>query len=148
MKYISHRGNLLGKNTDLENTTRYIWEALDKGFDVEIDVWVMDKVIFLGHDGPKSEVTPSFLNNQNIWCHAKNIEALNFLLDKELHCFWHEQDAFTITSHGYVWAYPSKDYSNNVIAVLPEKNGLHSDRLKHCAGICSDYVQMYKECID
>ena len=39
MILISHRGNLKGINPQRENEPLYIVEALEKGFDVEIDVW-------------------------------------------------------------------------------------------------------------
>ena len=38
LKLISHRGNLHGKFASLENSPEYIEEAIDKGFDTEIDV--------------------------------------------------------------------------------------------------------------
>jgi len=38
MYYISHRGNLSGSQPEFENKPAYIVEALNKGFDVEIDV--------------------------------------------------------------------------------------------------------------
>ena len=40
MVLISHRGNLEGKNIELENDPTYIDSAIEKGFDVEIDLWV------------------------------------------------------------------------------------------------------------
>jgi glycerophosphoryl diester phosphodiesterase len=52
MKIISHRGNLDGAVWQRENTMLYILEALARGFDVEIDVWLSNGVLRLGHDGP------------------------------------------------------------------------------------------------
>ncbi len=43
MILISHRGNINGKNEIRENSIFYIMEALSMGFDVEIDVWNVDK---------------------------------------------------------------------------------------------------------
>ena len=40
MIFISHRGNLNGKNKKLENTPKYIIEAIKKGYHVEIDIMV------------------------------------------------------------------------------------------------------------
>ena len=40
MIYISHRGNIEGKSEKNENNPEYIMKAVDKGFDVEIDVWL------------------------------------------------------------------------------------------------------------
>ena len=52
MILISHRGNIDGPNSKLENNPTYIDRALDKGFNVEIDLWVYEKEFFLGHDEP------------------------------------------------------------------------------------------------
>lgn len=70
MKFISHRGNINGKNLELENNPAHIKEAIKKGYDVEIDVWFID-TFYLGHDKPEYKVTKSFLENTKLWCHAK-----------------------------------------------------------------------------
>jgi hypothetical protein len=142
MKFISHRGNLVGPNLELENTIDYVNFALKEGFEVEIDVWVAENRFFLGHDSPKQEIDISYLNNEKLWCHAKNIFALQQLLKMNTNCFWHFEDKFTLTSKGYVWAYPTVNYSNGVIAVLPEK--YDGKNLFNCAGVCSDYILEYK----
>ena len=41
MKYIAHRGNMNGPSA-LENHPDHIREALQAGFDVEVDTWVID----------------------------------------------------------------------------------------------------------
>ena len=61
MILISHRGNLHGKQPERENTVQYINEALDKGFDVEIDLWGKDNFLYLGHDGPVDLIDPVYL---------------------------------------------------------------------------------------
>ena len=53
MKLISHRGNLNGPNKEHENHPDYIWEALQAGYEVEIDVWWVDGKFKLGHDEPQ-----------------------------------------------------------------------------------------------
>ena len=35
---------------------------------------------FLGHDEPKDKVSEKFLQNKNLWCHAKNLGAFENLL--------------------------------------------------------------------
>ena len=42
MILISHRGNLEGKQPEQENNPLYIYNALNKGYEVEIDVWYKD----------------------------------------------------------------------------------------------------------
>ena len=135
IKLISHRGNINGINKSRENSIEYIYEALNEGYDVEIDVWYKGGEWFLGHDGPENYVVLGFLKNDKLWCHAKNIDALNEMLKEEIHCFWHQEDDVTLTSKGYMWTYPGKELTMNSIAVLPEE-----EIEVEVAGICSDYV--------
>ena len=53
MVLISHRGNTNGKFESYENEPMYIDKAISQGFDVEIDVWMIDGILFLGHDKPQ-----------------------------------------------------------------------------------------------
>ena len=142
MILISHRGNLSGKS-DEENHPNHIDIALRQGFDVEIDVWKVNQVEwYLGHDEPQYKVSIDFLKNKKLWCHAKNIEALNKMLKHNIHCFWHQKDDVTLTSKGYMWTYPNKMLTDKSICVLPEKN---NENPKKCFGICSDYIVNYKD---
>ena len=50
MKLISHRGNINGKQTVKENRSSYILNAISEGFDLEVDVWFINNVWFLGRD--------------------------------------------------------------------------------------------------
>jgi glycerophosphoryl diester phosphodiesterase len=43
MKLIAHRGNTEGPNPLEENKPEYIEEAIENGFDVEIDIWFVHK---------------------------------------------------------------------------------------------------------
>jgi len=142
MIYISHRGNLIGPNPKKENSPSYIIESLNRGFNVEIDVWFENNKFYLGHDSPKYEVDYKFLINEMLWCHAKNIDALLEMKKYVIHYFWHENDLVTLTSKNYIWAYPSKDFPKNSIGVLPEKN---DSNIINCRGICSDIILNYKE---
>ena len=143
MILISHRGNINGKDEDRENHPEYIQEALDKGYNVEIDVWDIFGSYFLGHDNPEYLVKKEFLNNDKLWCHAKNIEALYGMLEEgDIHCFWHQEDDVTLTSNNYMWTYPNKELHPKSICVLPEKHGLIPEGV---AGICSDHILKYRE---
>ena len=82
--------------------------SLITGYEVEIDVWYIDKKFVLGHDTPQYEVDWKFLTNSSYWCHAKNIDALNLMLENDIHCFWHQDDDVTITSYGFIWTSPDK----------------------------------------
>ncbi len=139
MRYIAHRGNINGKNSKRENSPRYIEEALDDYYDVEIDVWIHKDSIYLGHL-PKYKVDIDFLISPGLWCHAKNLEALDLLLEHGIHCFWHDQDDRTLTSQGYIWTYPGKDASSsNSVLVCRDSDVLDKSLIsKETYAICGD----------
>tara|TARA_Y100000022_G_C13206627_1_gene355391 strand:+ start:174 stop:617 length:444 start_codon:yes stop_codon:yes gene_type:complete len=147
MIYISHRGNLTGKKPEMENKPSYISDALNQGYHCEVDVWFVNNKFMLGHDEPKYGfpfvLFRSFYNK--LWIHCKNVEAISALNDfPETHLlnyFWHQNDDVTLTSKGYIWAYPGKQPIKSSIAVLPE---IHNDDTTHAIGICSDNIKKYK----
>ena len=141
MILISHRGNLNGINSDKENSPSYLLSALNKGFNVEVDVRFENNKFYLGHDFSQFEINKDFLQNKSVWCHAKTNEALYALHNINAHYFWHQEDDYTITSKGYIWTYPSKKLLPNSICVLPEKASYKSF---NCLGICSDFIENYK----
>lgn len=142
---ISHRGNINGKNPELENSPDYIVSAVELGYDVEIDVRVKDDVIYLGHDDSEYEVSFGWLENlsERLWVHCKNIEAVEFftMTPNNLNYFWHQDDKVTLTSKRYIWAYPGNQPIKSSIAVLPEWLG---DNVDECLGICSDIIEKYR----
>lgn len=140
MLYISHRGNINGADPKKENNPEYIIEALEKNFEVEVDVRFLNNAFYLGHDNPEYKINNSFIRQKKLWFHAKNIEALYELQKINVNCFWHENDAVTLTSNGFIWTYPGKELTLNSICVLPEKNNIKNF---NCAGICSDYILKY-----
>ena len=146
IKYISHRGNIDGKDILNENSPTYIDKAIQLGYDVEIDIWFVNSEFFLGHDKPQYKINIDWINDRShrLWVHCKNIEALSFLNkhDYDINYFWHETDTVALTSKGYIWAYPNKQPIKNSIAVSPEIN---SDDVSQCLGICSDYIKNYKK---
>ena len=147
MKLIAHRGNIYGSNKKRENSIDYINEALENGFDVEIDLWKIGPEWYLGHDEPQYPVKFTYIreNTRQFWCHAKNKEALYELLRyPEINCFWHQEDDYTITSKNFIWVYPGKPLLNGSICVMPEKTTNYSlSELDKCAGICSDNLTYY-----
>jgi hypothetical protein len=147
MLYIAHRGNLSGPRPELENTPGYIDAALLSGFDVEVDVWLdVSGTPWLGHDGPDHCVTAEWLEERadHLWCHAKNLSALTWCLQKGLHVFSHDVDPHVLTSRGVVWAYPGAVLDGCCIAVMPERASYAVEALRSAAGICSDYVASLK----
>ena len=142
-KLISHRGNINGPDISIENQQTYIENAINLGFDCEVDIWVVNKELFLGHDEPTYKTTIDFLSGyiEYLWIHCKNFESLEYLNTIGDHnYFWHQEDRFTITSKGYIWTYPGNIVGNNSVIVDNEKKV--SDY--KCFGVCSDYIEMYK----
>lgn len=146
MKYISHRGNLMGPFPLLENRPDYILNALNSDFECECDVWFKDDKWWLGHDSPQYQINFTFLFIPGLWIHAKNIEALEKLQATELNYFWHENDKYTLTSHGYIWAYPGSPISDKTICVMPENAvpQYTQEEKMNALGMCSDYVLIEK----
>ena len=140
MLYISHRGNLNGINPKQENKPSYILNALERSFDVEVDIWFVKGKFYLGHDEPKDLIDSNFLKIKKLWFHSKNIEALNELTKLNVKCFWHQNDDVTLTSNGFIWTYPGKPLTKKSICVLPELNNI---KKFNCAGICSDFILDY-----
>lgn len=144
MKFISHRGNLNGPNKERENKPDYIDETIKAGYGVEIDIWLKDGDLYLGHDGPEVLIDINWLldRKENLWVHCKNVEALSEIIHTDINCFYHVNDTVTLTSNKTIWAFPGKQPIKNSIAVMPE---FFNDDLSVCDGICTDYVNHYKE---
>ena len=143
MILISHRGNVYRPAPNLENNPQYIISATQEKYFVEIDAWKIKDKWWLGHDVPQYEIKESFLKNERFLVHAKNLGALKSLIDLEIHCFWHQEDHYTITNRGVIISYPGYASGNNVICMKPEL--LSMDTITDSYGICSDYVGFYNE---
>ncbi|NBO22132.1 hypothetical protein EBU94_02165 [bacterium] len=144
MKLISHRGNTNGKFDSYENEPTYIDMALSKGYDVEVDVWFSNGILFLGHDKPEYGVNLDWFVDRlsNLWIHCKNLESMTFFNNSihDFNYFWHENDCVTLTSKNIIWAYPGKQPIKNSISVMPE---IYGDDVSECLGICSDFIEKY-----
>jgi hypothetical protein len=142
MRIISHRGNLDGRKPECENNPTYIQQALDLGFDVEVDVWYVDGQFFLGHDAPTYLVDPWWFRGKALWCHAKNREAFEeMIVADDITCFWHETDKMTLTSDGYIWMYPG-NYSRLGVTVCLDKP---QENIPQMWGICTDYPLSWRK---
>jgi hypothetical protein len=141
MKYIiSHRGNINGSNPNMENNPIYINKALEKGYYVKIDIHIKDNKFYLGNNIPQYEVSLDYLCHPKFWCHCKDLETLTYFLRyKQIHCFWHQNDDYTLTSNAIIWGYPGIKSSKDTIIVLPEKYYKSRKDLPECYGICTDY---------
>jgi hypothetical protein len=150
MKLIAHRGLYKGPDKNLENRPYQIRSALDRSFDCEIDLWVFEDRLYLGHDGPQYNITEEFIQQMGLWIHCKNLAALEYCQFKQgLNFFWHESDSYTVTSSGYIWCYPEKELAKNSVMLMPEWADPNFEKIPgvNCYAICSDYVEQLKEII-
>lgn len=158
MIFISHRGNIDGPNPERENSPDYILEAIDKGYEVEIDLWYHKGEWYFGHDKPTYIVNLAdyYKFIDKIWFHCKNLESYGSLLisknfvisgselDGGEKFFWHQNDDYALTSNNKIWTYPGKELCQFSICVLPENVDYPDEEIKICYGICSDYISDYK----
>ena len=140
MILIAHRGNTNGPKPDRENNPEYVLEALNKGYDVEIDLWWRDEEWCLGHDEPQYKASWNFINRDGLWIHCKDYATLQLLLPTELNFFYHTYEDYVLTGHNFIWAYPGNLGTENTICVMPEK---YDTPVEGFAGVCSDYVENY-----
>lgn len=141
MKLISHRGNLDGQDKQRENKLWAIEDCINKGYDVEIDLWVDNNTLYLGHDTPETKITENILKKykRNLWIHAKNFNSMNYLLSTDLNWFWHETDKMTLTSKGIPWCYPNNWIEKGITVVL---NKIQIP--DYIFGICTDHIIYYR----
>jgi hypothetical protein len=145
MKLIAHRGLTNGPDVNLENRPDQIERALSQGFDCEIDLRIMDGKFWLGHDDPQYVVDQDFLHQPGLWVHAKNLDALHWLISTQLCYFWHQEDDFALTSNGLIWTYPGRPLTAHSIAVLPEWQDAELNNIDtNCYGVCSDFVALIR----
>lgn len=138
---IAHRGNTNGPSIH-ENQPLYLLQAIDRGYDVEVDVRYISGHLWLGHDAAQyllnDETLAKLLGNG--WFHCKNLEALEFFAQRpwlNANYFWHESDQYTVTSQGYIWAYPEMPGGPNTVVLSIDSLPI-MDLEVH--GVCSDYL--------
>ena len=152
MKIIAHRANLNGPDLNVENRISSISNCIDSGFEVEIDVRLVNGKLYLGHDNPDQIITKRELDQikNKLWIHCKNLDAFTFFnkINEKFNYFWHETDSYTLTSQGYIWTYPGKTLSSRCICVMPELKQPIKEmsflKNNEIAGICTDYPNLIK----
>ena len=116
MKIISHRGNIRRPISEKENRPSYIDCAIGNGYDVEIDLRIIDGELWLGHDVPQYKVEHSWLQprKEYLWIHCKDLAAAKECWEYQSFC--HTSDPYTYTSTGKIWLHDlSMKIDNNVI---------------------------------
>lgn len=150
MIYIAHRGLIGGPDSGKENHPNQISYAIELGFDCEVDIWYVDNKLILGHDKPQYEINEYWLRNNHLWIHCKNSEALEWFYNCKqwsYNYFWHEDDNYTLTSHGYIWTHPKAKLLQSSVMVMPEHVdvSLNNAIQARCHAICSDFVTILKD---
>jgi len=145
--YISHRGNLDGVIPERENSLDYIQEAIDAGYDVEIDLRMKNEQPHLGHDYAQYPVTEEWLwqRREYLWIHVKEYAALKWIFQRSLmqpvRYFCHESDRYTLVSNGWIW---SHDLTNSMISkcVIPllSKESVAAYNQTGFGAVCSDFI--------
>lgn len=147
MLIISHRGNIIGPDSSVENTCNQVDKCIALGYSVEVDVWSIEGELLLGHDSPDYPVNLPWLIDRKsyLFVHCKNIHAMHYLIPTGINVFSHDTDDFVLTSRRDIWVYPGKPLVSGSIAVLPEKADYGVSSLLNCYGVCTDYPVRYSE---
>ena len=164
VRLIAHRGNVCGVDCAEENKPAYLLTALSSGYDVELDLWLLDNGRwYLGHDKPDYMVDFSFLTDhaEFIWIHCKNGAALHALSSRSaqrvsplLQYFFHVNDDFTLTSNSLLWTYPDKKlFGLRSIAVMfsnPTQlaREIADGTRENIYGICADNVRDLRQILE
>ena len=152
MIIISHRGLINGPNKKIENSFTELKKNIEKykSLIFELDIWLKNNDLFLGHDFPDKRIAIENLIplKEKIIIHIKFIdnnskEILEQIFYNKFHYFCHQDDAFTITSKGWPWIHPNYGLKRNSICVLPENftdlSKLTTLQDKNLLGVCTDY---------
>ena len=142
MKIISHRGNVRGPIPDRENRPSYIDCAIGNGYDVEIDVRLIDGQLWLGHDGPQYKVEHSWLQprKEYLWIHCKDLAAAKECWGYQSFC--HTSDPYTYTTTGKVWLHDLSMKVNDAIIPLIDDPIIYLAQKPYA--ICTDYPYLLK----
>ena len=107
MILISHRGNMNGVIVEKENTKSYIQQAIDLGYDVEVDIRHENDNFLFGHDYGQHDVDLQWLldRKDKLWVHCKDFTSLSKLINTDIRVFYHQKEDYTIISDGHIWAH-------------------------------------------
>lgn len=123
--HILHRGNTFGPG-HLENNAVVLEQLLEDGWDVEVDLWVSDGELWLGHDRSEYVLNnDTLLKYPGIWIHCKNTKALMWVSKHthKLRYFSHDKDPIILVSDGTLWCYPGVKCPGKARAVYVLSDG-------------------------
>lgn len=149
MLLISHRGNINSVQPAFENSPHYIDNAILSGYDVEMDVRLINNEIYLGHDEPDYKISLEWLleRKKHLFIHTKNFGVLSYLIDKDLRTFYHQKENHTIINNcNLIWSHELSEANEKSIIPLISKEDIEK-QVKipdNVYGICSDFVEILK----
>lgn len=141
---ISHRGNVQGPDSSLENNPKHIRSLLKRGIPCEVDLRRYNKRFYLGHDYPQYPIPQDFLidNRKLLWIHCKDRLSLNYLNSElniiNLNYFWNDKDDYSLTSQKYIWTNIDRNITQNSVIVDLRPQPCYNI---NCFGICVDYLK-------
>lgn len=160
---ISHRGNINGRNSKHENNPTWILEMLKKypKLYVEIDMWVINGVPYLGHDEPIYKLDYKFKTylvqeDYKFYINCKNYEAIEFCNRFGFKHFTNNYDPYAMIKNSnkiltceiqpfeYVKHNPLFILLSSELYGFPFKK-LDDEQSKHFFGVITDYPLKYLE---
>lgn len=147
---ISHRGNINELNPEKENSSEYIDDAIYAGYDVEIDVRLINGNLYLGHDTPDYQLSLDWLldRKDKLWVHCKNFDALQYLITENLRIFYHQKENHTIINKcNIIWSHELSEANYKSIIPLLSKEDINNyqGNFNNIYGTCSDFVEILRE---
>jgi len=140
MLYISNKGNISGRDPKKENTVEYLLQAVQDGYCIKTDLWVIKGRLVTGNDFPANGIILDRFEKDKLLIQARNLPALLFLLENGYHCFWRESDDIVLTNKNFVLSF-NNSLIPKCIVMNPEKN-IISDWSNYL-GLCSDFISGY-----
>ncbi len=145
--YVCHRGLTQGPSHEHENNLETILMLTQRGIHVECDIWKIGDTLYLGHDLPQTPITLQELQSQYLWIHAKNKDALEYLLYQRNKCgiplriFWHTTEDYCFTTSLECIVYPGKPLLQDSVFMMPEMTTNLQD-IHRAHSVCSDFVRL------
>lgn len=147
MRVIAHRGNLTGPDPEKENTWAAVRKCARLDIDAEIDFWVKDNRLCMGHDENNLEQVSLYQFRElkiNIYAHCKNLDALQFLGQNtpgNMIPFSHDVDDFVALRNGEIWAHPNylKNIKDKTMVIAMTWGEPVKEELLGFAGVCTDW---------
>ena len=148
MRLISHRGNVSGPNLENENKPSFIQTAIDEGYDVEVDVRLLDAGLYLGHDNPDYPVELEWLvaRKDRLWIHTKNFQAMNLLIEHDLKVFYHQTEKHAVIGNTrFIWSCDLTEATERSVIPLigEEETEKYKDVIMNFYAVCSDYIRRF-----